>query len=491
VYPTAWYRKAAALPAILTTCLAIADARPQLPTGTSESFAAVDRYVEARLADHRVPGAALVIVQNGAEVHARAFGSARGSAAMTVDTPLVIGSLSKAFTATAVMQLVEEGRVELDAPVQRYLPQFRLADAQAASQITVRQLLHQTSGIPTSAARAEPRDGLTLADHVAALAKTTPVSPPGTAHVYASPNYQILGLLVERVSGKTYAGYLQERIFTPLGMTRTFTRVEAARAAGLADGHNLWFGMPVRSSYQHEPDRLPTASIITSARDLGRFASAQLGNGTPLLDAGSRRVMQTGVAEAEGFKYAMGWREGTTAGVASLWHGGALPSYRGAVVLIPERNLGIVLLTNSSTLFADHTREIAAGTVALLHGKPPVAHARPLRHTYMIIAAAATVLLILNVRSAFRAWRRRGRPPALWSIVFSGLVVPAALLLAVPRWMSISWRAMYESAPDITTTVGVLVILAIVTAIGNLRRRSAGETIRPRTRPTIRAHHES
>lgn len=438
--------------------------------GMGDRFTAIDHYVEQRLADHRVPGAAFVIVQNGSAVHAKAFGTARKDVPMTVDTPFVIGSLSKAFTATAVMQLVEEGKVELDAPVQRYLPEFRLGDARAASQITVRQLLHQSSGLPASAPRAEPREGLTLADHVAALSGTALVATPGSRHIYSSPNYQILGLLVERVSGKSFADYLHERIFAPLQMTRTFTRVDAARAAGLADGHNLWFGVPLRSSYEHEPDRLPTASIITTASDLGRFVSAQLGSGTQLLGAESLRLMQTGMAPSDGFRYAMGWREGTTAGVASLWHGGALPSYRGAVVLIPERKLGIVLLTNSSTMFADHTREIASGVVALLDGKPPVAHSRPLGHTYLMIAAAAAVLLILNLRAAIRAWRRLGRPPALWSIVLSGLIIPAALLFLLPRWIAIPWRAMYESAPDIATTVGVLIVLSIVTAIGDLRR---------------------
>jgi hypothetical protein len=141
------------------------------------------------------------------------------------------------------------------------------------------------------------------------------------------------------------------------------------------------------------------------------------------------------------------------------------------MVLIPERKMGVVLLTNSSTIFADHTREIASGTVAILAGKQPASHSRPLRQTYLMIAAAAAVLVILNVRSAVRAWRRIGRPPALWSIALSGVVVPAALLLLLPRWMSLSWRAMYESAPDITVTVGILVILAVVTAVGDLRRR--------------------
>jgi CubicO group peptidase (beta-lactamase class C family) len=449
--------------AVLMVLVAFASAGASTITG-------VDQYVEKRLREHAVPGAALVIVERGSVVHAKAFGSARNDVAMTVDTPMVIGSLSKAFTATAVLQLVDDGKVSLDAPVQRYLPEFRLADAGAAARITVRQLLHHASGIPAAAPRAKGFANPTLADHVQALAGTSLAAASGTQHIYSSPNYQVLGLLVERVSGRPFAAVLQERIFTPLGMTRTFTSVAAARAAGLADGHNLWFGVPARSAYAHEPDRLPTASIITTARDLARFVASQLGNGAPLITPESLRLMHEGVAPAEGFKYAMGWRAGTTAGIPSLWHGGALPSYRGAIVLVPERNLGVILLTNSSTIFADHTREIASGTIALLHGKQPAEHSRPLRQTYLGISAAAGVLVLLNLRALVRAWRGRGPRPPLWSIVFSGAIIPAALLVLLPRWMSIPWPAMYESAPDITATVAVLILLAVATAIVNFRR---------------------
>ena len=108
----------------------------------------------------------------------------------------------------------------------------------------------------------------------------------------------------------------------------------------MADGKNIWFGFPGPSSYRFEPDRLPTASIITSARDLGRFLAAHQGKGrigeVRMLSEASANAMHEGVADAGPFKYAMGLRASTTAGVPSLWHGGALPNYRGAIVMLPE-----------------------------------------------------------------------------------------------------------------------------------------------------------
>lgn len=440
------------------------------PRALAIDFDRIDQYVEARLAAHRVAGASLVLVQDGKPIHSRSFGHARAHVAMTVDTPVIIGSLSKAFTATAVMQLVDKGLVDLDAPIQRYLPEFTLADANAAAKITVRQLLNQTSGLPATAPRAS-QSPATLSQHVAALSNTRLVSAPGQHHVYSSPNYQILGFLVERVSQMSFADYVTRNIFSPLQMTHSYTDAGRARSDGLADGHNYWFGLTFPSAYAHEPDRLPTASIISTAADLGRFAAAHLGDGAPLLSAEALELAHAGAGPAGGsFQYAMGWRAGKTAGVESLWHGGALPSYRGAIVLLPERKLGVVLLSNSSSMFANHTREIATGIVFLLNGNPPPDPARPLGQIYAAIAFIALVLLVLNVRSLVRALRRRGKPTPLWSIVVFSFVLPIVLIVMVPRWAHVPWAAMYDSAPDLVVGGAVLIALAVLTGLAQLRR---------------------
>jgi CubicO group peptidase (beta-lactamase class C family) len=230
-----------------------------------EDGRAIDAWLKEEMRAHLVPGAAMVITDASSIVHSGAWGrSGNGDAPVTIDTPFVVGSLSKMFTATAVLQLVEQGRVELDAPVQRYLPRFRVADADLSRRITVRHLLNQTSGLPTLAPRAKTTRPL-LEDHVRALAAAELSSMPGRRHIYSSPNYLVAGLIVEKVSGVSFGTYLQRSIFAPLGMTRTFVRESEARAAGLARGHNIWFGMALPSSYEPEADRLPTASIITTA----------------------------------------------------------------------------------------------------------------------------------------------------------------------------------------------------------------------------------
>jgi len=424
----------------------------------SAAMPEVDRYVQAKMADHLIPGLALVVIREGKVVHRRGFGE------LGTAQPIIIGSLSKAFTATAVMTLVEAGKIDLDAPMQRYLPASTFDDPGMAG-VTVRQLLNQTSGLPADAPRADAHDA-SLAAHVAALRGVRLVSTPGTQHLYSSPNYQLLGRIVEVVSGESFGDYVQRRVLDPLQMTSSSTK--GARHA--APGHNLWWGWAGPSTYRWEPGRLPTASIVASADDLSRFVLWQLGGEPRILSDESRALLHRGVGKSEYFSYAMGWREGTTAGVPSLWHGGAVPSYRGAVVMMPQSRSGVIVLTNMSTMFADHTREIAAGVVASMEQRPRPEGFRPLRQVYALVAAGSLLLLGFAVHGLVRAVRQPGGKKK-WKIIVFDLLLPLAAIVVAPRIFHVSYRAMWEGAPDITLTVAVAVLLGVVAAVFKLVRR--------------------
>ena len=418
----------------------------------------VDRYVAARMDDHLIPGLALVVIRDDRVVHRRGFGE------LDPAQPIIIGSLSKAITAMAVMVLVEEGKIELDAPMQRYLPGIVFDDPRMAA-VSVRHLLNQTSGLPAAAPRAAGHDA-SLSAHVQALREVRLEGPPGQLHIYSSPNYQLLGRIVEVVSGDSFGAFVQARVLDPLGIAPG----SATGARHAVAGHNVWWGIPGPSTYRREPGRLPTASMVLSADDLARLVLSQLGEGPQILSAESRALLQHGVGKSEHFSYAMGWREGTTAGVPSLWHGGAVPSYRGAMVMLPQSRGGVIVLTNMSTMFADHTREIAAGVVALTGQRPLPAASRPLRHTYLVIAAGSLLLLGLAVRGLVRAASRPGGNR--WKIIAFDLLLPTAAILAAPRLVHVSYRAMWEGAPDIVLTVCVAVLLGFVAAAVKLWRKT-------------------
>ena len=436
-------------------------ASPVLP---APSMPAIDRYVAERMADQLIPGLALVVIRDGKVVHRRGYGE------LGTSRPIIIGSLSKAITATAVMTLVEDSRIALDSPFQRYLPGLRFDDPNMRA-VTVRHLLNQTSGIPAEAPRAEGRDA-TLAAHAEALQGVRLVATPGKRHLYSSPNYQLLGRIVEVVSGQSFGAYVQARILDPLQMTSSsVTGAETAVA-----GHNIWWGVPGPSTYRWEPGRLPTASIVASADDLGRFVLSQLGEEPQILRAESLEILHRGVGKTDHFSYAMGWREGTTAGVPSLWHGGALPSYRGAVVMLPQSRSGVIVLTNVSTMFADHTREIAAGILALMEQRPLPERGRPLRDVYMAIAAGSLLLFLLGVWGFVRAVRRPGGNR--WKVIAFDVLLPVMAIASVPLFMHVSYIAMWEGAPDITLTIAIAVLLGFVTAwIKLFRKKNEGQRL--------------
>ena len=180
-------------------------------SSTSSDLAKIDSFIRAQLDESRIPGLALGIVQGDQIVHLQGFGKADDSGrAVTPQTPFLIGSNSKSFTALAVMQLVEAGSIRLDAPIHKYLPWFRVADPSASAMITVRQLLNQTSGLSTYTGRSllVGSETGTLEQAVRNLRTEAIVSPVGTSYNYSNANYMILGLLVQTISQEPYGDYI-------------------------------------------------------------------------------------------------------------------------------------------------------------------------------------------------------------------------------------------------------------------------------------------
>jgi CubicO group peptidase (beta-lactamase class C family) len=370
-------RANAATPALDQTGAATPDA----------AYAHIDAYLERQLTALNIPGAALAIIEGAAIVHVRTFGRAGPDGhAPTPQTPFFIGSLTKSITAVAVMQLVEAGKVELDAPVQRYLPWFRVADPQATAQLTVRHLLNQTSGFAQAAgmrplADFDDQPGATERQ-ARALATYQPARLPGIAWEYSNVNYNLLGLIIEAAGGKSYADYMQDHLFTPLDMRHSFTSKAAAQRDGLAVGHRAWFGRPVAAPNLPVPaGSLPSGQLIASAEDMGHYLIAQLNDGRyrdiQLLSPASMAEMQRPAVRAAGMgvemgAYAMGWFVAETGQGVRLWHNGQVPDYFAYMALLPEQQRGLVLLVNSNQLLLNFALlGVGEGAAALLAGAKP------------------------------------------------------------------------------------------------------------------------
>jgi CubicO group peptidase (beta-lactamase class C family) len=370
---------------IVLTCLASFTALASPLQANGPDFAAIDAYVEAQMKDIRIPGLALGIIQGDQIVYTKGYGVADPSGRpVTPQTPFWLASLMKSVTALAVMQQVEAGQVELDAPVQRYIPWFRLADEKASAALTVRHLLNQNSGISSATGNERyPSQAMldwTPEQKVRELSDNTLTYPVGTTYQYSNVNYAILALIVETVSGQSFESYVQEHIFNPLEMRHSALYQAEALPLDSAVGYQQWFGSPVASNVPLPRSGNGSGGLIASAEDMTHYLIAQLNEGR----YGSMALVSPeGIAElhhpaaslGEGAEfYAMGWEVETVNRLATLSHNGDHGNFHADMVLTSD-GWGIVMMTNvNGLLTAGRQSGIATGVASLLRGQQPPAN---------------------------------------------------------------------------------------------------------------------
>ena len=308
----------------------------------------VDAYVRQELERQRVPGAAIAIVQDGKLVHARGFGLANVELGVTVSPATVFQSASvgKQFTATLVMMLVEEGRIGLDDPVRKYIPEA----SESWDGITIRQMLSHTSGISNRL-----YDSLDMRrDHteedLTRLITALPLDfPPGTKWNYSNPAYVMLGVVIRRVTGKFYGDGLRERIFTPLGMTTARVISEADivpnRSAGyrLADGdlkNQSWVSPVINTTAD--------GSLYFTVLDLAKWDAALAT--AQLLPRGRLEEMWTPVRLQDGTTqpYGLGWSLASLGDQRIVEHGGSWQGFRSYIVRYLGARTTVVVLANAA-----------------------------------------------------------------------------------------------------------------------------------------------
>jgi CubicO group peptidase (beta-lactamase class C family) len=423
-----------------------------------------------------------------------------------------MASVSKSFTALAIMQLVDAGEVDLDAPVQRYLPDFRLADADAAAEITVRDLLQHTTGLATSTGIGvldRPEDH-SLAEDVAAAADYGVIDRPGEAHHYSNRNFQIAGRVVEVVSGQSFDDYVEEHIFEPLGMDQTSASDAAAHATDLAQGYRTWFGVPVPYGTTVITGAVPAAGIASTAADMTHYLIAQLNrgryDGEQVVSARSVAVMHRPAIpvsagnddfdEGDAF-YGLGWEvEIDTDGDDRLAvsHGGTAPQYTADMELRPQDGWGMIVLTNDQAAGAHPAGGIGAGVMDILLGDDPPSPGAGFVPVYPVIDLVAVLIVALLVRSATglarwrsRLSRRRAIPVVLWALVVN-LALPLTLLFVLPNrldvWYGVTWvYAPGETAVLVGTAVALLALgVAKIVLAATLSRGNRAPT--PATSPS-------
>jgi CubicO group peptidase (beta-lactamase class C family) len=297
---------------------------------------------------------------------------------MTDQTPVAIASTTKGLTALAVLQLVERGRVDLDAPVTRYLPAFRVADARGAA-ITPRHLLSHQSGLPGGEVLDGAQDDAALARYVATLRDVALARAPGEGYEYANAGYSVAGLLVQEVAGRPYERVVEERLFAPLGMARSTFDPGRATAEGLAQGYAKRRGVVGPTPTAPSRGTAPAGMAFSTARDAGRYLLALLNGGA----LGGARVASAASIDTlwaphapvgDGVAYGLGWQLREAEGLRLVEHGGNVPWGGSMFVLVPDRGVAVGVLAN---LAGPEKEAVAEDVLRLVLGGEPVAREAP------------------------------------------------------------------------------------------------------------------
>ena len=274
------------------------------------------------------------------------------------DTLFLLGSITKTYTATALMRLVADGRVALDAPVRRYVPELQLQDERAAAEVTVGHLLTHTSGLDWDLLVDTGEGDDALAVYVARLAELKLIAPPGARTSYSQAAYSLAGRVIEKVAGLPYEKAVASLVFEPLGLAHSFFAAEAVMTRRFAVGHHrgedgtlsvsrLWRGPRCRN---------PGGGLASSAADQLRWARFHLGDGraesgAAVLPAEVLQRMQAPTAALRasnlGDAIGLGWFLRDVGGVRTVGHGGSAIGQFAELLTVPERGFAVVALANA------------------------------------------------------------------------------------------------------------------------------------------------
>jgi CubicO group peptidase (beta-lactamase class C family) len=308
--------------------------------------------------EQNLTGLAVGIVEGGRLTYAKGLGVMKvgeRDRLVTPDTLFHMASITKPFVMTSVMQLVERGKIQLDAPLVQYVPYFRLRDPRYRA-MTVRQMLTHTSGMPDVQDyrwnQPEYDEGA-LERYVRSLHDQPLRWEPGSRFAYSNMAYEVLGDLVAKVSGQSFEDYVTAQILKPLGMSSSTLLVKEADPARLAAGHmrTKSGAVQVVPAYPYNRAHTPSSNLHSNVVDMARWAMATMNRG----ELDGHRILQTATYDIiwtpaarrdETVRVGLSWFLSEIRGQKAVFHGGGDDGFRSRVVVFPDRKVAIVYMTN-------------------------------------------------------------------------------------------------------------------------------------------------
>lgn len=332
----------------LVSTLAAAQDKTSLPAAKIKR---IEEAIAAEMAQSKIPGLSVAVVVGEQTRYARGFGlsDAENETPAAVTTIYRLGSLSKPITAVAVLQLAEAGRLDLDAPVQKYCPAY----PGKQWPVTARQLLGHLGGVRDYDNRKfleeyfSTRHYNSVSDSLAIFKDDPLLQEPGTKYSYSTYGYNLLGCAVEGASGASYEDYVHAHVFAPAGMNETglddVSRIIPHRARGYGKSQQ---GVLRNTGLADTSNKIPAGGLVSNVTDMARFAVALQTNA--LVKQATRAQMwtlqQTRAGEAT--PYALGWRITTRNGLTEIHHGGTAAGFSTFLYLLPDKHVAVVLMAN-------------------------------------------------------------------------------------------------------------------------------------------------
>jgi len=320
----------------------------------------------------KIPGMSVVIVQGNETVFQKGFGYSdiENQKLVTHKTLFEIGSNSKSFTGLGILNLQKEGLIKLDDPVTKYIPWLNMKYQGKDALITIENLLYQTSGVPfkTIDKTSTSNDNSALEETVKTLINIELESEPGKRFKYATINYDVLGLIIEKVTGVTYEKYMEDNIIKPMGLNNTYLYKNDIVNEHMAQGYKIEFLKPRRYDSPIYKGNKPAGQIISNGEDMAKWLKIQMGT---LDDSKFSKdlIEDSHIPKAEELNtnsyYASGWYVREKDDLV-IYHAGENPNYSSFVLYNPEKKIGVAVLSN---ITSSHVTEIASGIYGILIGK--------------------------------------------------------------------------------------------------------------------------
>ena len=418
----------------------------------------IDSMIEKHMNNSWIPGIAVGVIKNNEVIYKKTKGIDSNEAELTSSSPLFIASLSKSLTALGVMKLVENGLISLDDPVKKHIPYFQVESQELSQNITIRNLLNHETGLSSSTNLPNTSNNATLEERVRDLSELKAVSENGNEFNYFNDNYNILGLLIEEVTGKSYANHMKETVFEPLGMKNTTAEFSKIRAKEVY-GYTSIYGFSKKTDRDIVRYDIPSGFILSNLNDMIKYLSFLIEQEPELISNSSFQKMRTASQNSE---YGMGWYIREIDGKQLIEHSGSLSGFNSHLALIPETNSGYLYIMNQNHMF----KNINGNLLKVITGKTDFNHIP----FVLILRIVALVLLLLTLKdlwSTIKLTKKQHSKDDWIKGIIKALGMAIFLFWGIPFILTnlLNLNFSYSYVLAYTPGLGIFWLLAIVIQI--------------------------